>query len=181
MRLFFTFCLTTVVLLTGCMKKNKELSELLTPGTQLNNYYSQKAPNINQSPKMAGPAAWTESRSDAMVWAENSKKLVLANFTGSDWCSWCHRLEDEVFATDQFKSWAEKNVILFRVDFPRNTEQLPATKAQNAQLSQIYNQYVTGYPTVLLLDTDGKVVGKVSYSGGGPKEWIANAEAQIRR
>lgn len=181
MRLFATLCLTSIVLLSGCIKKNKQLADLLTPGTELNNHYSQKAPNINQSPKSAGPSNWTESRSDAMLWAENSKKLVLANFTGSDWCTWCHRLEDEVFSTQQFLDWAQQNVVLLKLDYPRSEEQLPSIKAQNTQLAQIYNQYITGYPTVLLLDTDGKVIGKVGYSGGGPAAWIASAEAQIAR
>ena len=181
MRSAAIFSLTFIVLFAGCLKKNKELADLLTPGSELNNYYSQKAPNINQSPKSAGPFAWTESRADAMLWAENSKKMVLANFTGSDWCDWCRVLENEVFSTPEFLNWAERNVVLLKVDYPRDTKQLPNIQAQNAQLAQIYNQYITGYPTVLLLDQDGRVHGKITYSGGGPQAWIASAEAQMRR
>ena len=163
-------------LAAGCA--NKELSELLTPGSDLNNYYSQKAPNVNESPKSAA-TTWTESRADAMVWAENSKKIVLANFTGSDWCVWCNRLEEEVFETPEFLNWANKNAVLLRLDYPRNTEQLPALKAQNSQLAQIYNPYITGYPTVLFIDHEGNVLGKVGYVKGGPQAWIAAANQQL--
>ena len=114
-----------------------------------------------------------------MVWAENSKKIVLANFTGSDWCVWCNRLEEEVFKTPEFLSWANKHAVLLRLDYPRNTEQLPALKAQNSQLAQIYNPYITGYPTVLFIDHEGNVLGKVGYIKGGPQAWIAAANQQL--
>ena len=113
------------------------------------------------------------------VWAENSKKIVLANFTGSDWCVWCNRLEEEVFETPEFLNWANKNAVLLRLDYPRNTEQLPALKAQNSQLAQIYNPYITGYPTVLFIDHEGNVLGKVGYVKGGPQAWIAAANQQL--
>ena len=49
-------------------------------------------------------------------------KPILADFTGSDWCGWCIKLK-EVFNTPKFKDWAEKNVVLLELDYPRRKQQ----------------------------------------------------------
>ena len=166
-------------LAAGCA--NKELSELLTPGSDLNNYYSQKAPNVNESPKSAA-TTWTESRADAMLWAENSKRAVLAYFTLEDHCSWCKKLEQEVFQTPEFIGWANENAVPLRIEIPKkeNSRQPVALRAQNSQLAQLYNSYISGYPTVLMLDEEGRVLGKLGYIQGGPKAWTAIANQQLR-
>lgn len=168
-------------LTTGCA--NKEVSALLTPGSELNNYYSQKAPNVNESPKSAA-TTWTESRADAMLWAENSNRAVLAFFTLKDGCNWCKKLEQEVFQTPEFVGWANENAVPLRIEISNDQDtnaQPVALKAQNAQLAQIYNSYISGYPTVLLLDKKGRVLGKPRYVKGGPRAWIATAEQQLQR
>ena len=62
---------------------------------------------------------WTTDYEDALKESAKTGKPILANFTGSDWCGYCIKLDKEVFSTDTFEDWAEENVILLEVDFPR--------------------------------------------------------------
>lgn len=107
-------------------------------------------------------------------------KPILANFTGSDWCGWCVKLKKEVFVKPTFKKWAEENVVLLELDYPRRTPQPENIKKQNRELQQFFK--VRGYPTLHMFTVgvdDGKTqitsLGKTGYVAGGPTPWIANA------
>ena len=91
-------------------------------------------------------------------------KPIMANFTGSDWCGWCKKLKKAVFETKIFKDWAQKNVILFELDYPRRTPQDPKIKKQNQELQQTFRQFVRGYPTVLLFKIER------TYTSDGKKD-----------
>lgn len=99
-------------------------------------------------------------------------KPIMAVFTGSDWCGPCIALKKKVLETDQFAQWATENVVLLELDFPKNTLQSPSVKSQNRELSNKYN--IAGYPTVLVIDTDGTVKGKLGH-GTNPQRWIERA------
>ena len=79
---------------------------------------------------------WEENLETALQKAKAENKAVLVNFTGSDWCQWCIKLSDEVFSKSEFEDYAEDNLILVRLDFPRNIEQSAETKLYNNQLAQ---------------------------------------------
>ena len=113
-------------------------------------------------------------------------KPILANFTGSDWCGWCIRLKKEVFVTPAFKKWADENVILLELDYPRRTPQTEAIKKQNRELQQFFK--VRGYPTLHMFNVgiaEGKTqitsLGKTGYVAGGPTPWIANANNYLKK
>lgn len=117
---------------------------------------------------------------------KENKPLFLF-FTGSDWCGWCIRLQNEVFKTPEFITWAKKNVVLVELDFPKRKEQADAIKMQNAQLQQ--QLQVRGYPTVWLVSAaktaEAKVnlnaLGSTGYVAGGPKVWIDGANQIISK
>lgn len=125
---------------------------------------------------------WYTNVNDAMKVSQKTKKPLFLFFTGSDWCGWCMRLQKEVFKTQEFTKWAEKNVILVELDFPRKAQD-EATKQQNAQLAATFG--IKGYPTVWFADAektkDGKVnfkaLGSSGYIAGGPATWLENANA----
>jgi protein disulfide-isomerase len=121
-----------------------------------------------------GELKWFTSFDQAQAEAEKSGKPILADFTGSDWCPWCMKLRQEVFDTKQFKEWAAKSVVLIEVDFPRNKPQDDATKKANQALAAKYG--IRGYPTVVFLTADGKVLGQSGYQAGGPVAWTTNAQ-----
>jgi protein disulfide-isomerase len=113
---------------------------------------------------------WLTDLPKAQAQAKAEKKLVLMNFTGSDWCPWCWKLRDEIFKTPEFAAYAKKNLVLVELDFPRKKE-LPADQAKaNKALAAKFE--VKGYPTVVVLDGAGTKVGDLGYMKGGPKPFI---------
>lgn len=129
----------------------------------------------------ADGAKWLTSYDEAVKLSKKTGKPIMADFTGSDWCTWCIRLHKEVFDKPEFKAWAEKNVILLELDYPNSTPQPAAIKKQNAGLLEKYKKYVPGYPTILFLDAKGKVLGQYGYDPGGPANWTKKAAAMIKK
>ena len=120
----------------------------------------------------ARAADWTEDYSAGLARAKKEHKLLVLNFTGSDWCIWCKRTDKEVFSTEKFKDYADKNLVLVKVDFPRAVAQTDEVKAQNARLQEKYG--VEGFPTLIVLDEGENVVAKqVGYAEGGADAFIA--------
>ena len=145
-----------------------------------------RLPNLgSEKPESKGDQAnqigWTENYAQAVQAAERSGRLILADFTGSDWCHWCQRLEREVFATERFHAWSDERFVFLKVDFPHNRTLPEGLAKQNAQLNEQYSKYVQGFPTVLVLSPDGRVLAKSGYVSGGPDRWIEAIEQQLGR
>src|SRR5690349_15819737 len=66
---------------------------------------------------------WLTDLPKAQAQAKQEDRMVLMNFTGSDWCSWCIKLDKEIFQTADFAEYAGKNLVLMEVDFPKNKPQ----------------------------------------------------------
>lgn len=118
---------------------------------------------------------WDDDYAKALARAKTEKKLVLLDFTGSDWCGWCIRLEKEVFSKSEFKNYAKENLVLVEVDFPQGKRQNAKLKAQNDKLQKEFN--VQGYPTLIVLNSEGEKVGQLRYEEGGPKPFVAKLQA----
>jgi len=135
---------------------------------------------IGFSSTQAQEEKWHDNFEEASKISKKTNKPILANFTGSDWCGWCIRLDKEVFSKKEFLEWADENVVLLTVDFPKKTKLPENIAAQNDALQRAFQ--VRGYPTIWLMTpgegdvpTDGIVpLGKTSYKAGGPKAWIAS-------
>jgi len=102
---------------------------------------------------------WLTNYDKAIEQAKTEKKLVLADFTGSDWCGYCIKLKREVLDTPAFKQWAGPRVVLLELDFPRRKPQSAQIKQQNQQLQARYG--VKGFPTVVFITPDGKEAGRI--------------------
>jgi thiol:disulfide interchange protein len=119
---------------------------------------------------------WGTDLPTALNQAQSQHKLVLMDFTGSDWCPWCIKLDQEVFSTGQFIDYAQRKLELVRVDFPRNTPQSEELKQANAALASRFN--VTGYPTCILLDSSGRELGRqVGFLDGGVGAFLAEMDS----
>ena len=124
---------------------------------------------------------WHEDLNKAIEVSQKENKPLMLFFTGSDWCGWCIRLQKEVFFKPEFVQWAQKNVVLVELDFPRRKAQTPEIKSQNAQLQQQFQ--VRGYPTVWFVkaaqNSAGQVnlsqLGKTGYVKGGASVWVSGA------
>jgi thioredoxin-related protein len=117
---------------------------------------------------------WLTDVPKAQAQAKKEGKLVMMDFTGSDWCGWCIKLHKEVFSQDEFADYAKKNLVLVEVDFPRKKEQPEQLKKSNQDLQEKYK--IEGYPTIIVLNGDGKKVGELGYQPGGPKAFIASLD-----
>ncbi len=115
---------------------------------------------------------WETNLETALQEAKQENKAVLVNFTGSDWCIWCQRLSDEVFSESEFESFANDNLILVKLDFPKNIEQTVETKMYNNQLAQKFG--IQGFPTILLFNSQGQMVLQTGYQPGGAVNYVSH-------
>jgi protein disulfide-isomerase len=122
-------------------------------------------------------ADWTTDYKAALTTAKAQNKKVLLDFTGSDWCGYCKLLDNEVFTKQSFKDFADKNYVLVTVDFPQQKQSPDDVKTQNDALGKQFG--IDGYPTLILLDADGKELGRqVGYDpGSGPDAIIAKLKS----
>lgn len=120
-------------------------------------------------------ASWLTDIKAAQDQARSQNKLILVNFTGSDWCPWCIRLKNEVFSKPEFASFADENLVLLEVDFPRQKPMSPDVKKANGKLADHYK--VGGYPSVHVLDADGQSLGQTGYLPGGPNPFVGKIKS----
>ena len=82
----------------------------------------------------AAASEWLTDLPKAQAQAKEEKKMVLLDFTGSDWCGWCIKLHNEVFSKPEFAEYARKNLVLVEVDFPRKKKLGAEQKKANEAL-----------------------------------------------
>lgn len=102
---------------------------------------------------------WNTSFEQAMVKAANENKLILLNFSGSDWCGPCIKLHKDIFDSEVFVEYAKRNLVLVNADFPRSKKNMPSKEQvkANEALAEKYNSKGV-FPYTLLLDANGKVL-----------------------
>jgi thioredoxin-related protein len=120
---------------------------------------------------------WQDNLETALQKAKTENKAVLVNFTGSDWCVWCQKLSTEVFSKSEFEDYAKDNLILVKLDFPRNIEQSAETKMYNNQLMQRFG--VEGFPTILLFNSQGQKVLQTGYQPGGSVSYVNHLKSSL--
>ena len=123
----------------------------------------------------AGSEGWSSDFAAAKKEAAVSKKDLLIDFTGSDWCGWCIKLNKEVFSQEPFKVGVKDKFVLVELDYPQDKSKLSAeTIKQNEELQKKYP--VQGFPTILLTDTDGKPYATTGYQAGGPEAYVKHLD-----
>jgi protein disulfide-isomerase len=155
------------------------------------NYYQQlihqpavHPPDMSREPANPGARAtealWREDLPGALSQARAEHKLVLLDFTGSDWCQWCIKFEHDVLSTERFEAYAGPRFELVKLDFPHHTPQREELSRANAALARQF--HVDGYPTYVLLNPDGRELGRqVGYLTGGPDAFIRELDGFSRR
>ena len=157
----------------------KNLLAVLLLAVSLNGFTQQKE------------LAWHTDVNKAINLSVQQEKPLFLFFTGSDWCGWCKKLVAEVFEKKEFKTWAEKNIILVEIDFPKRTPISDQLSKQNTELVRAFGPVYQssygrrmGYPTGFFVNPtvkDGKVnlltgiLGVQGYVRGGPTAWITGA------
>ncbi|MEM9802337.1 MAG: thioredoxin family protein [Planctomycetota bacterium] len=126
----------------------------------------------------AGDAAhWYADYDEAVAAAKEQGKDLLVDFTGSDWCGWCIKLDEEVFSQESWWKAAQRQYVLVALDFPRG-EKAKAMVPDPQRNVELRDQHgIRGYPTVLLMTPEGDVFGRTGYKKGGPDGYLDHMAA----
>lgn len=128
----------------------------------------------------AGGEGWTHDFEAAKATAAEKDQSLLMDFTGSDWCGWCIKLNEEVFSKDPFKEGVKDKFVLVELDYPQDDSKLSEeTKEQNAKLQQEYA--IQGYPTIILADAKGRPFATTGYQQGGPEKYVAHLDELLKK
>lgn len=170
----FTFFLGSLILAFGCSASSLRELPFLRAAEKTEATFEESLAD-SRSVELT---IWHDSFEVALEASRETGKPILADFTGSDWCTWCVKLKRDIFETTEFKSWARDNVILLELDYPKRTMQSMEIRKQNKELAERYR--ISGYPTVLFLDSEGEVLGKLGHMSR-PADWIGSAMPIIAR
>jgi len=124
---------------------------------------------------------WNTNFKEAKELATKEHKNIILVFSGSDWCAPCIKLEQSIFQSEAFKTFSNKEYILVRADFPKRKKNKlsEAQQAQNNELAATYNQ--NGFfPLVVVLNAEGKVLGKTGYKKTTPEAYISLLESFVK-
>ncbi|MCC5833374.1 MAG: thioredoxin family protein [Opitutales bacterium] len=153
----------------------KNLSWLLVALAATAVFIGLNTNSLDASPAKEG---WLLDFEEAKAKAKEEGKIILLEFHGSDWCPPCIRLNKEVLSKPEFKEFADKNLVLVDLDFPRQTELSEEQSAHNHALAQRFG--VQYFPTVVLVTPDGDVLDhNVGFPQGGLEGFIQFIQAQI--
>ena len=102
---------------------------------------------------------WLGDFNTAKKEAVQQHKLILVNFSGSDWCGPCIRLRKEILESETFVDYASDHLVLVRADFPRQKKnQLGKEQVKlNEALADKYNAEGK-FPFTILVDENGKIL-----------------------
>ncbi len=115
---------------------------------------------------------WVTDYQQACKLAKARGKDLLLGFTGYDWCNWCQRLRQEVFANESFQQKAPQAFVLVQVDFPRHQQQAAALRKQNRELRERFG--IHAYPTIYLADAAGRPYARTGYRQVGPEIYLGH-------
>ncbi len=117
------------------------------------------------------PDYWVTDFEKAQQLAQQQNKDILINFSGSDWCYWCQKLDKEVFSRDAFHEQADEKYVFLLIDFPQDKSgQSDAVQRQNEKLAERFG--IQGFPTVLLADASGRPYARTGYMEGGARAYL---------
>lgn len=112
---------------------------------------------------------WMTNYDDALRLSQESNKPILLLFTGSDWCTWCIKLEEEVLNTSDFADVLSDKLIFVKLDFPRRIQLSADSTARNRKLQKQFN--VSGFPSIVLVDSSQRKLGSMGYQAGGGRQY----------
>ena len=147
----------------ACKGENDVAQDKVAKTTQNKPKITQPKPNRQAPAAQSGPYkakndGWMVNLEQAYAESKKTGKPIMANFTGSDWCGWCKKLDRSVFHQPGFDKWADENVVLLELDFPRRFRVPPEVAQQNNSLKQQFG--VRGFPTIWVFDVDKKDSGQ---------------------
>ena len=159
---FWVALVVIAAAIAGCSKKPETTAG---SGTE-----SQPA---TSSSSTEASVLWVTDFEAAKQKAAAEGKDLLIDFSGSDWCYWCKKLDGEVFSKSVFIEEAAKQFVFVMIDFPNDKSgQSEELQAQNKRLAEQFD--IKGYPTVILAKADGTQYAQTGYQEGGPDVYLVH-------
>ncbi len=121
-------------------------------------YAPAEIPQLSSEQQQLYKETWKTDLDNSLALAGKEEKLLLVNFTGSDWCMPCQHLKQKVLSQASFIDTWKGDFIFVEVDLPRDEKKL---SKEQALLNRDYaNRYhIENYPTLLIMNKHGYVLG----------------------
>lgn len=94
------------------------------------------------------------------------RKLVIL-ITGSGWCGACQKMESEMLRTAEWQRFSGQEIVFQKFEYPAGG--MASTQAHRDLLEL---PGFKGYPTMVVVNGDGKVLDMRAGYGGGAGEYI---------
>ncbi|WP_407365673.1 disulfide reductase DsbH [Chlamydia pecorum] len=117
-----------------------------------------------------------ESYKDAKHQSQLDGKPICLYFTGSDWCVWCEKMEEEILSSSAFVNFATKHLHMVKIDFPKSPNQ-KHLEPNRYELKKSYD--VLGFPTMVFIDADGKELARSGFEYGGGEAFVKKLKAAL--
>lgn len=118
-----------------------------------------------------------EDLDTALSQSKKDRKVVGLFFTGSDWCVWCKKMNEQILTSPDFIQFAQKYLHLVEIDFPQ-AETLPeSVRERNEELKERYD--VSGFPTFVFIRSDGTEIAKMGFEYGGGANYVKKVKAAL--
>ena len=132
----------------------------------------------NQLPRLDYNLGWIEDFRQAQAIAQQQKRYIFVAFTSMDSSEYSKKIDEEIFKTDEFKTYARKHLVLVRIDFPTTATQPATLSTQNKILAEQFA--IRGYPSVVVLNPQGQKIGDSKYMKGGPEAFLKELSAKVK-
>ena len=173
--------LAMLLTLTACQKgQDKNKIEVKTPAQEETAAVDTEVEVTETAETATEPEEGTVMPEDDGIWTVNmdfAKKIakekdlnLLILFTGSDWCHWCKKLNEEVFSQDEFQQDVVKQFVPVKLDFP-SAVKFPE-EIRKSYEAEMKKYGVRGYPTVVLTDCEGNAFAVCGYQPGGAEGYL---------
>lgn len=157
----------------------KKLGIMLLSLCFLGNSFLEAAPakKTSTAKHRASNIEWKTNYKETYEQAKATGKPLVLFFTGSDWCTWCTKLEREVFETPEFANSANQEFLFVLLDYPRKTSLPKHLTEQNSQLKDKYK--VSSFPTVLVIDDNENIILRTGYRKGGGQSYLKHLSEAV--
>jgi len=124
-------------------------------------------------------SGWITDYNKARAIASQQDRFIFLAFISMDDSEYSRKMDQEIFQTDGFKTYARKNLVLVRIDFPVTTTQPAVLAGQNKMLAELFA--VRGYPTLIIQNSLGQKLVETKYMKGGPTEFLSELAPILQR
>jgi len=114
---------------------------------------------------------WQTNLAVAKNMAEAKNQNIVLVFSGSDWCGPCKKLDQDIWTSEVFKKYAKDHFIMLKADFPRKKKN-KLSKEQQEHNNMLAEKYKGRFPLIVVLNSNGEVLGRTGYKNITPKEYI---------